>query len=118
MRLLLDEMFPPAVARALRDRGQDVVAVAERPELISGTDRQVFAAAQTERRAVVTENVADFIAIDAEYREANTDHCGLVFVLKTGMPRTRAQFVGALARRLDRWLTGAGPLPSSFVAWP
>lgn len=118
MRLLLDEMFPPAVARALRERGHDVVAVVERAELVSGTDWQVFVAAQAEQRAVVTENVADFVAIDAEYRDRNTDHCGLVFLLKEGMPRTRAQFVGATARRLDAWMNAACSLPSSFVAWP
>ena len=32
-RLLLDEMFSPAIAAALRDLGRDVIAVAERGEI-------------------------------------------------------------------------------------
>jgi len=49
-RLLLDEMFSPAIAAALRDLGRDVIAVAERGELRAMSDDDVFAWATSQRR--------------------------------------------------------------------
>lgn len=63
MRLLLDEMYPAALADQLRNRGHDVSAVTERREFRSLPDADLFAVAQQERRALVTENIADFIPI-------------------------------------------------------
>ena len=54
MRLLLDEMWPPFAADALRRRGHDVVAVAARGELRAKFDDVVWAAALREGRAIVT----------------------------------------------------------------
>ncbi len=68
MRLLLDEMFPPAVARALREQGHDVVAVLEVTDLVGASDVELFSWAQQERRAIVTENVADFLALERDAR--------------------------------------------------
>lgn len=48
VRLLLDGTFPPAVARALRERGYDVVAVLEVEELVAADDAVVFWWAQRE----------------------------------------------------------------------
>jgi predicted nuclease of predicted toxin-antitoxin system len=42
-RLLLDEMFSPTLAAALRDLGHDVIAVAERSDLRSMTDSEILA---------------------------------------------------------------------------
>ena len=41
--LLLDEMHAPVVAQALRDRGHDVMSVAENPDLRALTDDELFA---------------------------------------------------------------------------
>lgn len=111
-------MFPPAVARAMRELGHDVVAVTELPELASGADSDVFAWAQANARAIVTENVVDFMALDAECRARGNDHPGLLFVLKDGLPRSRAQFVGALTRKLDLWLADHEQAAPSMIAWP
>jgi hypothetical protein len=62
VRLLLDEMFSPEIARQLRLRGHDVVAVLEQLELVRLLDPDVFEAAQTEQRTVVTENALIFCA--------------------------------------------------------
>ncbi len=119
MKLLLDEMYPPDVARALREHGHDAIAVVERPELVALGDRELFEVAQLDGRVIVTENVADFASIDARYRDDGKDHCGLMFMLKDGMPRKRAQFVGAMIRRLDAWLVEHASWASpGFVAWP
>ena len=56
MRLLLDEHFSRHIAEQLRTRGHDAVAVGERADLAGLADDELFAAAQQERRAIVTEN--------------------------------------------------------------
>ncbi len=120
MRLLLDEMFPPAVARALRERGHDVVAVKERPELTALSDPELFEIAQREERVIVTENVVDFMPLDGRCRVAGRDHHGLVFILKESLPRKRSQFIGTMVRKLEAWLhTQPRKLDQrSVIAWP
>ena len=62
MRLLLDEMISPAIARQLRDRGLEVEAVKrDRPELEAVPDREIVQRMTAERRAVVTNDIADFL---------------------------------------------------------
>jgi Domain of unknown function (DUF5615) len=90
---LIDEMFPAATAVWLRDKyGQDAVHVTE-IGLRGAPDARVAAAARTEGRAIVTENVADFCA----EREVT-----VLFVLKRNLPSGGAQ-AAALAAVLDRW---------------
>jgi hypothetical protein len=123
MRLLLDEMLSPAIARALRDRGHDVEAVAEDAGLRGGPDAEVFAAALERRRAVVTNNVADFRRLHHEaVRPGGTGHLGLV-LLAGGFRRSRADVAriadaleGVLRERpedrgladAERWLAPTG----------
>ena len=61
MKLLLDEMYPIFISRELRARGHDVVSVHEAPGGGSPDD-EVLDYASSEGRAVVTENVRDYIA--------------------------------------------------------
>lgn len=60
VRLLLDEMFSPTVAAELRALGHDVIAVADRPDLRSKSDQELYAWASAEQRWLLTENVKDF----------------------------------------------------------
>jgi hypothetical protein len=53
VKLLLDEHYSPAIARQLGTRGHDVVAVAERADLVSLSDDDLRRMAQ-ERRAIMT----------------------------------------------------------------
>lgn len=78
MRLLLDEHFSPEIARQLRARGHDVDAARERPELHGLTDADLLEVARVERRALLTENVADFMELHRRALVAGT-HAGLVF---------------------------------------
>lgn len=84
-RLLLDEMYPPTLAHALRDKGHDVIAVAESAELAGGDDATVLDAATADGRCLVTENVRDF-AVLVRYSR----HAGVLFVHARRWPRTRA----------------------------
>lgn len=104
MRLLLDEMWPPAVAAALRERGHEVVAVAERADLRGQPDEVVFATAQSERRAVVTENVSDFRPLAAQTVSAGRAYFGLILTSNRGYPRADHRTAMRLRSALDALL--------------
>ena len=105
MRLLLDEMWPPDVARQLRLRGHDAIAVAERPELRGKPDDVVFATAQAEERAVVTENVADYLPLAAARIRAGQGHFGLILTSNRRFPRHEPRTLGHLVAALDKLLS-------------
>ncbi|TMC74751.1 MAG: hypothetical protein E6J09_14190 [Chloroflexi bacterium] len=99
MRLLLDEQQDRHVAEILRRDGHDVVAVAERPPLRALSDADVLAAAGTERRAVVTENVRHFAILHRHAIEQGRSHYGIVFTSRRRFPRrkgSRRSLVAAL----------------------
>jgi predicted nuclease of predicted toxin-antitoxin system len=110
-RLLLDEMYPPALAGLLRDRGHDVVAVAGHPELAGSPDEAILDAATSGGRCLVTENVRDFAAL-ARY----TGHGGLLFVSAERLPRTPAA-IKRLADALDRVITAGGVPGPGEAGW-
>jgi predicted nuclease of predicted toxin-antitoxin system len=100
-RLLLDEMYPPALAADLRDRGIDCLAVLEPRAGLAGTpDDRVLAWAAAEGRAVVTQNVADFARLSA-----TASHRGIVLVPASRYPRSRSGL-----RRLGDELSSPGAL--------
>ena len=110
-RLMLDEMYPPALAQMLRDRGHDVVAVAGTPELAGSPDEAVLDAATSDSRCLVTENVRDF-AVLARF----TTHYGLLFVSDNRWPRTPAA-IKRLADALSQVIeTNRVPGPGE-VSW-
>lgn len=102
MRLLLDEHFSPEIARQLRDRGHDVVAVAERPDLKGRPDRVLFTAQPAEQRVIVTRDLGDFrpLLTDAMHRGVQT--FGLVCVpYRFSLSR---EGIGRLVHALDTLL--------------
>jgi hypothetical protein len=105
--LIVDEMFPTAAARVLRDQyGRDALHVAE-VGLRAADDAAIAGHARADGRAVVTENVADF---------ADERDLVLVVVLKQNLPGGGAQ-AAALADALDRWLE-TNPDPYVGHHWP
>jgi predicted nuclease of predicted toxin-antitoxin system len=121
VKLLLDEMFLDGVAVALRDRRHDVVSiVGGRPYLRHRPDPEVFDAAQDEQRAVVTENVPDYLAVVATYQEHERAHWGLILTSNRAFPRHRpAHGVRRLVAALDALLsdTDQNDKPRSEVIW-
>jgi hypothetical protein len=105
LRLLLDEMYPPAIAEQLRDRGHDVDAVTGRSELRALADTDLFALAQAERRAVVTEDVADFSIIADDCDRRGQTHFGLILVPPDRYPRRSQRTIGRMVTELDRLLS-------------
>lgn len=101
MKLLIDEMYPPAIAEQLRVRGHDVDAVTTRPELRALSDDELFRIAQQERRAVATENIADFSLIADRHDERGQAHHGLILVHPAKYPRGNPRTIGGLVGNLD-----------------
>jgi predicted nuclease of predicted toxin-antitoxin system len=99
VRLLLDEMIGPRVAQELRNRGLDVVAVAERTDLRALPDDAVLDFARDEGRAVVTRNIADFARLHLQSLAEGRPHAGIVMVTVQAFPQNRG-FVGAVVTAL------------------
>ena len=115
-RLLLDEMFSPAIAAELRGFGHDVIAVADRPDLRSKSDEEIFAWASTEKRWLLTENVKDFRPIMLRALQAGPPGCGPLFTSSRAFPRSRKN-PGPLIKTLHACLTAGPPGPPVTESW-
>jgi predicted nuclease of predicted toxin-antitoxin system len=102
VKALVDEQLSPQIASLLRQAGYDVVAVAERVDLVGGSDRAVLEVATTEERAVITNNVKDFRPLAAERLAQGRTHAGLI-LLPSKRTRTRAA-VATLAGAIEQVL--------------
>lgn len=102
MKALLDEQLSPQIAVLLRQRGHDVDAVVDRPDLVGRSDRAILELATSESRAVVTNNVKDFRPLVAERLARGQAHGGLI-LLPSSRIRTRAA-VAVLADAIERVL--------------
>ena len=111
MRLLLDEMYPPAVAAQLRARGHDVVSVhdPDHRRLEGAPDPEVFAAAAAQERALVTENVPDFRRLEQDALARGQPHALLVFTTNRQFPRGEPGTTGRLVQALDALLRQSPP---------
>lgn len=87
---MLDEMYPARLARALRDRGADADGVDERSPLRGLADEELLVVAAREGRALVSENVADFMRLYGEWGAAGRRHAGIVIALSSRFSRTPA----------------------------
>lgn len=102
LKLLLDEHLSPEIARQLRARGHDVVAVGERRELRGRPDRVHFASLPHEQRAIVTRDLGDFRPLVADALRRGQSTYGLVCVPRR-FPLSR-DGIGRLVNALDRLL--------------
>lgn len=118
MKLLLDEMFDPAIARQLRRRGFDVVAVVESEILCGLSDIGLFDIAQLESRTLVTEDASDFVEIHKRFMLLRQDHYGVILTNDRRFPRM-GRGTGKIVRALSRLLEGKEEVwySSSFLHW-
>lgn len=103
MKLLLDAMLSPVIARKLRSRGHDVEAVSGQPELEGLDDDVLLALARAEHRAIVTNNARDFRPLHQEaVTPGGAGHHGVI-LMAGAYPRSRAEtgrVVAALEAKL------------------
>ena len=104
MRLLVDEHYSPSIAQRLRARGHDAKAVAGQLALAGLSDWRLIAAAREESRALLTENVGDFLPIAAELARTGTPHGGIILANGRRFPRSR-DGTGRLVEALHDLLT-------------
>ena len=105
MRFLIDGMFPPATGEPLSACGHDPVHVRHRG-VDARPDPEVAAVAAREDRALVTENVKDFVG----------EH-GLVIVCVLKSRLRQKGMAEHLAATLDAWAQ-AHPDPYLGLHWP
>jgi len=100
VRLLLDEMLSPVIARELQARGYDVQAVAAHPQRETLPDPEVLALARAEWRAVVTNNVRDFRPLHVEaVMPGGPGHYGMIFM--SGNYRRTKSDIGRIIAALE-----------------
>lgn len=81
MRFLLDaHVSGPRVGRRLKEKGHDVRALDQEPELEGLDDEEVLTLAADDERVLVTHNVRDFPSILREWAAAQRSHAGVILV--------------------------------------
>jgi hypothetical protein len=106
VKLLLDELLSPEIARQLRARGHDVEAVAGHPDWEDLSDSQIMVVARTENRAIVTNNLRDYRPLHSEaITPGGRGHFGMIFI-PSNYRRTRAdagRIIAALEAKLAQY---------------
>lgn len=99
MKALLDGQLSPQIAVLLRQSGFDVVAAADRIDVVGCSDRVILEIVSSDQRGVVTNNIKDFRPLAAERLARGQSHAGLI-LLPSSRTRTRAP-IGALAEGIE-----------------
>jgi Domain of unknown function (DUF5615) len=108
LKLLLDEMYPPALAGVLRSAGLEASTVAEQG-LAGPGDLDILVYAEAETYVLLTENVADFPRLTAERLTAGMQHPGILIA-----PQSTQQTCSSSPHRVLRRLTE----PAERPFWP
>jgi Domain of unknown function (DUF5615) len=102
VKLLLDEMYPAALAEALREKGVETATVGTLG-LTGRSDLDILAAAAADGYTVVTENVADFSRIAGGHVAGGHHHPGVLIALSSRFsrrPAGRGKLVTAILAQL------------------
>ena len=103
MKLLLDEMLHASIARELRKRGHDVEAIQGNVELEGQDDVAVLKLATASDRALVTDNVDDFMRLHRLFLADGEDHAGILLASSRNLPRSK-QTIGVWVKTLHAFL--------------
>lgn len=106
-------MYSTRIAQQLRRKGHDVVSVVETEHPTGAPDIEVFATAAAEGRAIVTNNVDDYVHLFNAALEEGTKHAGVLLTSDRSLPRARSG-VGRFVRVLDKLLR-ANPAEGAFT---
>ena len=112
MKLALDHHYSPLIAQQLRRLGHDVLTAAEQGWETEEDDVLLALCAQ-EKRALLTNNVADFAIIARRWQSEGRSHFGLVFSSDASLPRNRYT-IGRYVELLDA-LFRQHPDPTSLT---
>jgi hypothetical protein len=77
--LYLDENFGLTFGKVLASRGLDVVT-AQAADRLGRSDREQLEFAAQHGRCLVTQNIAHFVVLHAQFIRSGTDHAGILLV--------------------------------------
>jgi predicted nuclease of predicted toxin-antitoxin system len=103
VKLVLDAHYSSRIARQLRGRGYDVIAVSERAELRDLPDEALLRWAQSDGRVLVTEDVRDFTVLHHTFLTRGDLHAGLILTSPRKFSR-RMSAVGSLIDALAAFI--------------
>jgi predicted nuclease of predicted toxin-antitoxin system len=81
LKLYLNENLSWRIAKALREYGYDVVS-SEEAAMNETDDATQLAFAVSEQRAIVTNNIRDFVELDEHYTTEHKPHYGILLTTK------------------------------------
>jgi len=118
LRLLVDEHYTIAIAVQLRALGHDVIHVVEVADLRGASDPLVLEWAALNGRALVTENVRDFLPLHSERLAAGEHHAGILLTNPRQFPRS-TDSIGLFVRSIDAYLKDrpAGSSLADAIEW-
>lgn len=99
----------PRVGALLQEKGHDVRALDQEPELEGLADDDVLTLASGEQRILVTHNIRDFPGIVRDWMEAERSHTGVILVY--GIDHREFQ---TIAGGIERWLD-LYPSPDDWI---
>lgn len=102
VKLALDHHYSAAIAKELRSRGHDAVSALEMGWEME-EDEPLLTACDRDRRALLTNNVADFTVIARRWAVEDRRHSGLIFTSDRSLPRGRST-IGTYIELLDELL--------------
>lgn len=105
MKLLLDELYADEIAEQLRAAGHDVQTVSERA-LKGIDDESLLVVCDRESRALMTNNVRDFVPLVRARAAAGHDHAGLLLTSDVSLPRHKGT-IGRYVTLLAALMTAA-----------
>lgn len=117
VKLLLDEMHSPSIAVALTEASFDVIAVAAHPELRGMPDEDLLIHATGAKRALVTENVADYMTLANRWAGESRTHSGLIFTNPNRFNRANLAYPGNLIKALRQFLEDPPIAGASWIWW-
>ena len=120
MKLLLDEMYSAVLAAQLRSRGYDVVSIHDPDQrgLEGAADAEVFTAAVTQGRTVVTENVPDFRRLETIALADGAPCPGLIYTTNRQFPRGDPVTAGRMVIALAALLADSATVPRTLFLKP
>ena len=104
MKLYLDENISPIIAKKLREKGIDTISVHENL-MRSKSDIEQLEFAISEKRTIVTYDIADFLELAKDYIARGKAHCGIILISNKSIP---AGNLTKLALALEKLLSEAG----------
>lgn len=111
------ETHAPVVAGALSGGGADVQAVAASDLLRGVSDAELLALASAQGRALVTENVRDFMLLHHQWVGQGRSHGGLVMTNPRKFDRVRLSYPGNLIEALTQFLRETGGQGEAWIHW-